>query len=182
MLAFKVREYMCRSRDILLQWYTLLPRPYLNWYSFYAIIWRRMFLVWRECSWEFSSLIDGISRWSYDERLGWWGFYFLEFRRMREDLTKTYNGLMRVGKPDAGMIYADTGVRPELGGHTGKRRPLLLSMDAAPPAEFVQHSCLPLRCSKIEDTEFGWSAMTVNWLSRLAWLNDLFLLLFSLFL
>ncbi len=110
MLAFIVRGFEYRSKDVLLQLYRALVRPHLEYcVQFWSPYLRKDVLAMEGVQRRFTRLIPGMAGMTYEERLGRLGLHSLEFRRMRGDLIETYKILTGLDRLDAGRMFPMVG-------------------------------------------------------------------------
>ena len=106
MLAFIAKGFEYRSREVLLQLYRVLVRPYLEYSAqFWSPNLRKDILATEGVQRRFTRLIPGMSGLPYEERLDRLGLYSLEFRILRGDLIETYKILKGLDRLDTGRLF-----------------------------------------------------------------------------
>ena len=128
MLAFIVRGFDYRDRDLLLQLYRALVRPHLEYcVQFWCPYLRKDVLAIEGAQQRFTRLIPGMAGLSYEERLSRLGLYSLEFRRMRGDLIETYKILTGLDRVDSERMFPMMG-ESRTRGHSSRIRENLLEL------------------------------------------------------
>lgn len=114
-LAFIARGIEYKNTEVLLQLYTVLVRPHLEYcVQFWGPYLRKDVLALEAVQRRFTRLIPAMRGLTYEERLSRLELYSLEFRRMRGDLIETYKivrGLDRVDAPRMFPMIGETRTR-----------------------------------------------------------------------
>ena len=105
-LAFIGRGIEFRSRSVMLQLYTTLVRPHLEYcVQFWSPHYRKDVGALERVQRRFTRMLPGMEGRSYEERLRDLGLFSLERRRLRGDLIETYKMIRGLDRVDSDSLF-----------------------------------------------------------------------------